>query len=245
MMINARPSRLLIVDDNEMNRDMLARRLARKGYVIGLAENAQDLLQRVKQDVVDLVLLDIEMPEISGLDALKTLREHYSPAELPIIMVTAKTQSEDIVKALDLGANDYLTKPIDFAVAVARIGTQLSHKKAQEALKESEERYALAARGSNDGLWDWNLSANVVHFSPRWKAMLGYQEGQIGERPEEGFDRIHDADGERVKKEMAAHQKGLTPHFEREHRVLHKNGSFRWRLSGGDAGQDSSGTPFH
>jgi len=212
-MMNARPSRLLIVDDNEMNRDMLARRLARKGYVIGLAENAQGLLQRVKQDAVDLVLLDIEMPEISGLDALKTLREHYSQAELPIIMVTAKTQSEDIVKALDLGANDYLTKPIDFAVAVARIGTQLSHKKAQEALKESEERYALAARGSNDGLWDWNLSANVVHFSPRWKAMLGYQEGEIGDRPEEWFDRIHDADRDRVKKEVATHKKKLDSSF--------------------------------
>jgi diguanylate cyclase (GGDEF)-like protein/PAS domain S-box-containing protein len=240
-MMNARPSRLLIVDDNEMNRDMLARRLARKGYVIGLAENAQELAQRVKQDAVDLVLLDIEMPEISGLDALKTLREHYSPAELPIIMVTAKTQSDDIVKALDLGANDYLTKPIDFPVAVARIGTQLSHKKAQEALQESEERYALAARGSNDGLWDWSLSANVVHFSPRWKAMLGYQEGEIGERPEEWFDRIHDADRDRVKKEIAAHQKGVTPHFESEHRVLHKDGSFRWMLSRGVAVHDASG----
>src|ERR1700704_6379094 len=240
-MMNTRPSRLLIVDDNEMNRDMFARRLARKGYVIGLAENARDLLQRIRQDVVDLVLLDIEMPEISGLDALKTLREHYSPSELPIIMVTAKTQSDDIVKALDLGANDYLTKPIDFPVAVARIGTQLSHKKAQEALKESEERYALAARGSNDGLWDWSLSANVVHFSPRWKAMLGYQEDEIGDRPEEWFERIHDADRERVKEEIAAHQKGLTPHFESEHRVLHKDGSFRWMLSRGVAVHDASG----
>jgi diguanylate cyclase (GGDEF)-like protein/PAS domain S-box-containing protein len=241
MTINARPSRLLIVDDNEMNRDMLARRLARKGYVIGLAENAKGLIERVKQDAVDLVLLDIEMPEVSGLDALKTLREHYSPAELPIIMVTAKTQSDDIVTALDLGANDYLTKPIDFPVAVARIGTQLSHKQAQEALKESEERYALAARGSNDGLWDWSLSTNVVHFSPRWKSMLGYQEGQIGNRPEEWFDRIHDADRERVKEEIAAHQKGLTPHFESEHRVLHKDGSFRWMLSRGVAVHDASG----
>jgi diguanylate cyclase (GGDEF)-like protein/PAS domain S-box-containing protein len=241
MTINARPSRLLIVDDNEMNRDMLARRLARKGYVIGLAENAKGLLERVKQDAVDLVLLDIEMPEVTGLDALKTLRQHYSPAELPIIMVTAKTQSDDIVTALDLGANDYLTKPIDFPVAVARIGTQLSHKQAQEALKESEERYALAARGSNDGLWDWSLSANVVHFSPRWKSMLGYQEGQIGDRPEEWFDRIHDTDRERVKEEIAAHQKGLTPHFESEHRVLHKDGTFRWMLSRGVAVQDASG----
>src|ERR1700745_363407 len=241
MTMNARPRRLLIVDDNEMNRDMLARRLARKGYAIGLAESAKELLERVKQEAVDLVLLDIEMPQISGLDALKALREHYSQAELPISRVTAKAQSDDIVKALDLGANDYLTKPIDFPVAVARIGTQLSHKHAQEALKESEERYALAARGSNDGLWDWNLSANVVHFSPRWKAMLGYQEDQIGNKPEEWFDRIHDADRERVKEEIAAHQKGLTPHFESEHRVLHKEGGFRWMLSRGVAVHDASG----
>jgi diguanylate cyclase (GGDEF)-like protein/PAS domain S-box-containing protein len=239
--MNSRPNRLLIVDDNEMNRDMLARRLARKGYEIAVTESAHGLLERVKQDGTDLVLLDIEMPEVSGLDALKTLREAYSAIELPVIMVTAKNQSDDIVRALDLGANDYLTKPIDFPVAVARIGTQLSHKRAQEALQESEERYALAARGSNDGLWDWNLSANVVHFSPRWKVMLGYQEGQIGDRPEEWFDRIHDADRERVKEEIAAHQKGLTPHFESEHRVLHKDGSFRWMLSRGVAVHDASG----
>jgi DNA-binding response OmpR family regulator len=152
--MNSKANRLLIVDDNEMNRDMLARRLARKGYEVVLADNAQQLLQRVKDDAVDLLLLDVEMPEISGLEALRTLREHYSPIELPIIMVTAKNQSDDVVKALDLGANDYVTKPIDFAVALARIGTQLSHKRAQEALRESEERYALAARGANDGLWE-------------------------------------------------------------------------------------------
>src|SRR5205809_1437086 len=241
MMMNSRPTRLLIVDDNEMNRDMLARRLERKGYVVGIAGKAQGLTERGQQDGVDLVLVENEMPEISGLDALQKLRECYSAAELPIIMVTAKTQSDDIVKALDLGANDYLAKPIDFPVAVARIGTQLSHKRAQEALKESEERYALAARGSNDGLWDWSLSANVMYFSPRWKAMLGYQEGEIGDRPEEWFDRIDDADRERVKKEIAAHQEGLTPHFESEHRVLHKDESFRWMLSRGVAIHDVSG----
>src|SRR5216117_2323401 len=183
--MNTHKNRLLIVDDNEMNRDMLARRLARKGYEIGLAENAQQLLKRVEQDGVDLVLLDIEMPEISGLDALKILREAYTPIELPVIMVTAKNQSEDIVKALELGANDYLTKPIDFPVALARISTQLSYKRAEHALRESEERYALAARGSNDGLWDWNLVDNTVYFSPRWKAMLGFADIEIGDSPKE------------------------------------------------------------
>src|SRR5436309_13638841 len=87
--MNTHKNRLLIVDDNEMNRDMLGRRLARKGYEIGLAENAQQLLKRVEQDGVDLVLLDIEMPEISGLDALKILREAYTPVELLVIMAAA------------------------------------------------------------------------------------------------------------------------------------------------------------
>jgi DNA-binding response OmpR family regulator len=174
--MNSRPCRILIVDDNEMNRDMLARRLERKGYVIQVAEGARSLLERIQEEPVDLVLLDVEMPEISGLDALQTLRGCYSPIQLPIIMVTAKDQSDDIVKALDLGANDYLTKPIDFPVALARIRTQVAHKKAEEALRESEERYALAAQGANDGLWDWNLADNVIYFSPRWKIMLGYRE---------------------------------------------------------------------
>ncbi|PYU32276.1 MAG: hypothetical protein DMG31_10960, partial [Acidobacteria bacterium] len=191
--MKSRPGRLLIVDDNEMNRDMLARRLARKGYVIGLAESAKELLPRVKEDGIDLVLLDIEMPEVTGLDALQVLRESYSPIELPIIMVTAKNQSDDIVKALEMGANDYLTKPVDFPVALARIGTQLSHKQAQEALRESEERYALAARGANDGLWDWNLVTGAVYFSPRWKAMLGFREDETDDRLEEWLGRIHDA----------------------------------------------------
>src|SRR5437588_10116799 len=213
--MNSRPSRLLIVDDNEMNRDMLARRLARKGYVIGLADSARELLPRVKEEGIDLVLLDIEMPEVTGLDALQALREVYSAIELPIIMVTAKNQSDDIVKALEMGANDYLTKPIDFPVALARIGTQLAHKKAQEALRESEERYALAARGANDGLWDWNLVTGRVYYSPRWKAMLGWKEDEIGDGPEEWFNRIHDADRQRVQEEIAAHRSGSTPHFER------------------------------
>jgi len=239
--MNPVTGRLFIVDDNEMNRDMLARRLERKGYQIQVAESAQQLLQDIKPDSADIVLLDIEMPDMSGLEALKKLREGFSSIELPVIMVTAKNQSEDIVKALDLGANDYLTKPVDFPVALARIATQLSLKRAHEALRESEERYALAARGANDGLWDWNLLTNVMYFSPRWKSMLGYHEGEIGDKLEEWLDRIHDSDRERVKDELAAHRKGLTPHFESEQRVLNKDGTFRWMLSRGLAVRDASG----
>jgi len=231
--MTSRPLRILIVDDNEMNRDMLARRLERKGYVVKAVEGAKFLTERIQAEPTDLVLLDVEMPEVSGLEALQRLRIRYSPSELPVIMVTAKDQSEDIVKALDLGANDYLTKPIDFPVALARINTQMLRMKAEEALRESEERYALAAQGSNDGLWDWNLQDNIIYFSSRWKSMLGFQEPEIGGDPGEWLERIHIGDRNRVKDEIAAHKSGLTDHFESEYRVQHKDGTFRWMLCRG------------
>jgi diguanylate cyclase (GGDEF)-like protein/PAS domain S-box-containing protein len=236
-----KPESLLIVDDNEMNRDLLSRRLERNGYAVSAVENGHETLGWVGQYDVDLVLLDIEMPGTSGLDVLKTLRQTYSPNQLPVIMVTAKIQSRDVVEALNLGANDYVTKPIDFPVALARIKTQLAHKRMVEALRESEERYALAARGANDGLWDWNLKTNEIYFSPRWKSMLGYDEEEIGSSPEEWFKRVHPEDLQRVKETIAAHLEGQTTHCENEHRMLHQNGTYHWMLSRGLAVRDAQG----
>jgi class 3 adenylate cyclase/CheY-like chemotaxis protein len=126
---------LLVVDDNEMNRDMLTRRLARRGYTVAVAVDGYQALAMLTQQQFDLVLLDVMMPGISGLDVLKTLREQYSVADLPVIMVTAKDQSEDIVTALELGANDYVTKPLDFPVVVARIETHLALKRAMQEIR--------------------------------------------------------------------------------------------------------------
>ena len=234
---------LLVVDDNEANCDMLARRLVRSGYKVSVAHSAHGLLDRIERESIDLVLLDIEMPDISGLDALVSIRRAQSSIHLPVIMVTARTQSEDIVKALELGANDYVTKPIDFPVALARIRTHLSRMHAEQALRESEERYALAARGANDGLWDWNLRDDTIYFSPRWKAMLGCSEAEIEDRPHAWFDRIHSSDRDTVKRRIAEHFRGQTPYFEAEARMLHKDGMFRWMLTRGLMIRDESGAP--
>ena len=137
---------LLVVDDDEHNRDVLCRCLACKGYAATAAASGQEALALMQQHAFDLVLLDIMMPDFDGIAVLKMIRETFTATQLPVIMVSAKDESEDIVGALSLGANDYVTKPIDFPVVFARIHAQLSRKQAEEALRDSEERYALAMR---------------------------------------------------------------------------------------------------
>jgi len=133
-------SRVLVVDDNEMNRDMLARRLARMGLSVEVADGGNSGLEAILTGEFDLVLLDIMMPDIDGIEVLKRAREFYSQAELPIIMATAKDESTDIVKALKLGANDYVTKPLDFPVVRARVENALGYRRAVCELSKANER---------------------------------------------------------------------------------------------------------
>ena len=96
-----RPRPLLVVDDNEMNRDMLSRRLQRHGYAVTVAVDGKQALDLMETQEFALVLLDIEMPGLSGLEVLKTVRQSHSSNELPIIMVTARQHSQSVVEALE------------------------------------------------------------------------------------------------------------------------------------------------
>ena len=104
---------------------------------------------------------------------------------------------------------------------------------AEEALRASEERYALAAQSVNDGLWDWNLKTNEVYYSQRWKEMLGCDNGEIGTTPFEWFRRVHPDDLANVQTALQEHLEGLTATFEIEHRMRHKDRGYRWVLSRG------------
>jgi diguanylate cyclase (GGDEF)-like protein/PAS domain S-box-containing protein len=108
-------------------------------------------------------------------------------------------------------------------------------QRVEDALRESEERYALAVRAANDGLWDWNLKKGQIYYSPRWKQMLGYAEEDINDNPNEWFNRVHPEDIAKLRTNISAHIKGLSAHFESEYRIQHSNGSYRWMLSRGMA----------
>jgi diguanylate cyclase (GGDEF)-like protein/PAS domain S-box-containing protein len=113
---------------------------------------------------------------------------------------------------------------------------------AELALKRSEERYALAASGANDGLWDWDLVSGEIHFSPRWRSMTGLPGAAAAGRPEEWFERVHKDDVASLKAALEAHMIGQTEHFRHEHRLLHGDGSYRWVLSRGAAVRHADGS---
>src|ERR1035438_5226720 len=233
---------LLLVDDEALNRDMLSRRLEHHGFRVEVAADGPSALQYIGTHRPDLVLLDIMMPGMTGVEVLQELRATYTPDQLPVIMVTALKDSDKVVEALNLGANDYITKPVDFPVAMARIHGQLARKAAESALRESEERYALAARGSNDGLWDWDLASGQVYYSERWKAILGYLDAEIGEGAGEWFARVHPEDLEKLREVLRPAQAGgSSGAFECEHRMRHRDGTYRWVRCRGAAVQDAAG----
>ena len=119
-------SKILLVEDDEHIRNLLTIRLRHGGYAVAVAADGQQALDSIARQPFDLVLLDIMMPGIDGLETLRIIRQTHAPTDLPVIMSTALDHSEHVVKALKLGANDYIAKPHDLSVVLARINTQLT-----------------------------------------------------------------------------------------------------------------------
>lgn len=142
---------ILIVDDMCDNVDILRRQLMRHEFNIGYARNGAAALERIREQCPDLVLLDWMMPGMSGLEVLKRIREQYSTSHLPVIMITAISETENIVKAFELGANDYIVKPFDSQIVLARVKSQIERLQAIRALESlmvnSSQVASLGAEG--------------------------------------------------------------------------------------------------
>lgn len=114
-------------------------------------------------------------------------------------------------------------------------------KLAERALRDSQERFDLAVRGTDAGIWDWDLRTNAVFFSPRWKSMLGYQEHELKDDFAEWEDRLHPDDRERALATIREYLTSQRPEYELEHRLRHKDGTYRWILARGAAVRDAAG----
>jgi diguanylate cyclase (GGDEF)-like protein/PAS domain S-box-containing protein len=238
-------SRLLILAatphalDAEALDTMLAPRPCR--VVVSAGAEALALVDR---HAFSLVVVDVDADTAVALDLVAAVRARRTPPELPILAISARADAALLAAALARGASDGVARPIDSPLARARIESLLALAEATTALRESRERYALAAQGLTDGLWDWDLRRGDIYFSPRWKAMLGAAEADIGPTPDEWFTRVHPEDLELLKAEIDAHLEGQTPQFENQHRLLHADGTYRWILSRGLAVRDDGGLPY-
>jgi len=139
-------ARILVVDDNEMNRDMLSRRLQRRGFDTAIAINGRDALNVLEAEPFDLVLLDIMMPEMDGYEVLQHLKASEALRHLPVIMISARDDIESVVRCIELGAEDHLPKPFNATLLGARIGASLEKKR----LRDRERLYAKALQRELD-----------------------------------------------------------------------------------------------
>src|SRR5205823_1224889 len=135
---------------------------------------------------------------------------------IPIVMLTAQPGHD--LDAMRAGATDYLVKgEFEPRLLERCLRYAVERGRTVEALRESRERYALAVAGANDGLWDWNLASNEIYFSPRWKQILGFTDGQLKNDPDAWFSRVHPEDLTRLRAEIDAHLKGDAAQLESTH----------------------------
>ena len=188
----SRGAAVLVVDDNEANRDLLSRRLVGAGWAVVSAASGPAALAALAEGRFDAVLLDVMMPEMDGLEVLRRIRKRHGVGELPVVMASALGETRDVVEALRLGANDYVTKPLDMPVVLARLGTQLALRRANEdvarlagQLRAAQERIStlLATGGeayADFGRWARSMADGVA-------ATLGAREVTVWLLQEEAF----------------------------------------------------------
>jgi len=153
------PPLILIADDNEANRDILGRRLEANGYDLVMANDGEEALACARAKLPDLILLDIMMPKMDGLEVCRQLKSDKSLPFIPIILVTARTDTQDIVTGLDVGGDEYVTKPVDQAALVARVRSALRIKQLHDTVHEQSRR--LASQAEELARWNDTLKQRV------------------------------------------------------------------------------------
>ncbi len=165
---------LLVVDDIADNRTLLTRRFERQGFRVTEADGGLAALRLIEEQTFDLVLLDIMMPDIEGTVVLSEIRSKRNSSTLPVIMVTARAMSDDVVKSLQLGADDYITKPVDFPIALARVKTQLARRKAEQIVRNVAQELSLSKQRLEEKVIE--RTRDLVRINEQLKEEISHRE---------------------------------------------------------------------
>ncbi len=234
-------ARILIVEDESIVALDIHDRLTNLGYeIVDITATGKKALAAALKYQPDLILMDIHLR--GDIDGIETSSQIKTRLDVPIIFLTAFADEKTLERAMLTEPFGYIIKPFEERELVVAIETALYKHSMEKALRENEERYMLALRGTNDGIWDWDLHSDTIYFSPRWREILGYSQTEFGNSLSDWFDLIPAEDLPAVKTAFDDHMAGLSPHLGLEHRIYHRNGNILWVLTRGMAVKDHDGS---
>jgi class 3 adenylate cyclase len=184
-------ARLLIVDDNKVNRLLMARSVQMQGHIAALAENGLVALEMLHREPFDLLLLDIEMPEMDGFSVLEELKADVQLRDLPVIVTTSVEGLDNVVRCIGLGAEDYLSKPVNPVLLKARIGASLEKKRLRDQQKELVRRFATSEVAQDLQQSGFALGGKRMHASVMFCDIRGFTTLVESQPPEETIDLLN------------------------------------------------------
>jgi PAS domain S-box-containing protein len=237
------PLNILMLEDSPDDAALIIDELKNAGFdPKWIRVETEDDYRASLEDSPDLIISNYTMPGFGGLRAMDLLRERG--LDIPFILISSTVGEEQAVEAMKRGATDYLLKDrigrlgnaVERALEQKRLRDERGRMQEQlafqaTALRASEERFALALQGANDGLWDWNLETDEAYFSPRWKSMLGYSDDELENRLDTWKRLVHPEDRETTLALVSDLIEGRADKFEVEFRMRHKDGHDVYILS--------------
>ena len=240
--MTARATRVLLVEDNPEDVRIFEQLLAQDAadFEVTCVARLQEALPHLDAAHTDVVVLDLGLPDSDPNQTFDTLRQQAEG--LPVIVLTGRADDGAAMRSMRCGAQDFLVKrAIDTPLLIRSLRYSIERQRFQDALRESEERYALAVEGANDGLWDWNLQTGEVYYAARWRAITGLDPVAAIGTPDDWFALVHRSDIDRLRRDIKHHLASETAQFSNEHRMRQSDGSYHWVLSRGVARRDARG----
>jgi adenylate cyclase len=184
-------ARLLVVDDNKVNRLLLTRSLELQGHSVASAENGRVALEMLRRETFDLLLLDIEMPEMDGFQVLEVLVGDLQLRDLPVIVTSSLEGIESVVRCIELGAEDYLSKPVNPVLLRARLGASLDKKRLRDQQKEWMRRFATREVAQDLQESGFSFGAKRVHAAVMFSDIRGFTTLAETQPPEETIELLN------------------------------------------------------
>jgi class 3 adenylate cyclase len=186
-----RPARLLVADDNKVNRLLLTRSLELQGHSVASAENGRVALEMLRREDFDLLLLDMEMPEMTGFEVLEALASDLKLRDLPVIVTSSLEGVENIARCIELGAEDYLNKPVNPMLLKARLGASLEKKRLRDQQKEMVRRFATSEVAQDLAQSGFALGGHRVQGSVMFSDIRGFTRLVESQPPEETIELLN------------------------------------------------------